>query len=45
MPNQWVKALEKFNKSESSSSGKKNHTFYIPKKGTKDYAKVKSMMK
>ena len=44
MPNQWVKALEKFNKSEVSSSGKKK-SFYIPKKGTKDYAKVKSMMK
>ena len=44
MPNQWIKALEKFNKSEASSSGKKK-AFYIPKKGTKDYSKVKSMMK
>jgi hypothetical protein len=45
MPNQWIKALEKFNKNEVSSSGKKKNAFYIPKRGTKDYAKVKSMMK
>ena len=43
MDNEWVKALKRFNK--ETKLGNKPNVFYIPKKGTKDFAKVKSMMK
>ena len=43
MSNEWIKALKRFNK--ETKLGNKPNVFYIPKKGTKDFAKVKSMMK
>lgn len=42
MDNEWLKALKRFNK--ETKLGNKPNKFYIPKKGTKDFAKVKSMM-